>query len=109
MPFSGRWFTSFGPMLLQESGGRIAGTYGATGSENAIEGSIDAAGVFTFRYQEPMESGTGWFRLKRYGAFAGQYLAHGAAQEHPWQGWRELEGCWDTSLGRMRLLQEGNH
>src|SRR5262245_37289760 len=104
MEFSGRWFTSFGIMILQQDRERITGTYGLSGTENLIEGSI-AGGIFTFRYQEAFEKGTGTFRLRRYGAFAGEYLAEGNPHALPWQGWREFEGYWETSLGRLRLIQ----
>ena len=54
------------------------------------------------------EKGTGWFRLKRPGCFAGEYLAEGQPHPLPWQGWREFEGYWETTLGRMRLFQEAD-
>ena len=36
MQFAGRWFTSFGPMLLREDGARVQGTYGAGATENVL-------------------------------------------------------------------------
>ena len=105
--FAGRWFTSFGLMTLREDGGRIVGTYGATGTENMIEGAIESDG-FVFRYEEAEEKGTGRFKLGRYGHFAGDYLADGSAQSLPWLGWREFDGCWDSSLGRLRLSREAD-
>ncbi|MBX9589456.1 MAG: hypothetical protein K2X43_09125 [Hyphomonadaceae bacterium] len=107
MEFAGRWFTSFGPMILQQDGRRVRGTYGANGTENVIEGALAEDGL-TFRYQEALEQGTGWFRLKRHGSFAGEYLAQGHPHALPWQGWREFEGYWETTLGRMRLFQEAD-
>jgi hypothetical protein len=103
--FAGSWFTSFGPMTLAQEGGRVTGTYGRDGTENIIEGAIDA-GRLVFQYREAQEQGTGWFRLRRAGSFAGEYLAEGHARPLPWQGWRDLDGLWDTSLGRIRLMQE---
>jgi len=105
MSFDGRWATSFGPMTLRRDGARLTGTYGRDGTENAIEGEI-AGDSFTFRYEEPNERGTGWFRLRRSGSFGGEYLAEGNARTLPWQGWRGFDGLWDTSLGRLRLVQE---
>jgi hypothetical protein len=104
MDFSGRWFTSFGIMTLQQVRDRVTGTYGMSGTENTIEGTV-SGGTLAFRYQEAFEKGTGTFRLKRHGTFVGEYLAE--ANPHPlsWQGWRDLEGYWDTSLGRLRLIQ----
>lgn len=107
MHFAGRWFTSFGPMILQQNGGSVRGTYGATGTENVLEGSL-AGDVLSFRYQEAAENGTGRFRLKRPGCFAGEYLAEGQPNTLPWQGWREFEGYWETSFGRLRLFQDAD-
>lgn len=104
--FAGRWTTSFGPMTLQQDGSRVTGTYGREGSENTLEGTVEA-GRLAFRYKEAGEQGTGWFRLRRPGCFAGEYLAEGNARTLPWQGWREFDGLWDTALGRLRLVQEG--
>lgn len=106
MEFAGRWFTSFGPMILQQNGRQIRGTYGANGTENVLEGTF-ARGDLAFRYQEATEKGAGWFRLKRPGCFAGEYLAEGLPHALPWRGWREFEGYWDTSFGRVRLFQDG--
>lgn len=105
MNFAGRWFTSFGVMILQQDGAHVHGTYGRTGSENVIDGTL-SAGRLTFRYKEPFEQGTGWFGLRRRNRFAGEYLAEGNARPFPWQGWRGFEGLWDTPLGRLRLVQE---
>ena len=107
MEFAGRWFTSFGPMILQQDGRQVRGTYGANGTENVLEGSVTDEAL-AFRYQEAVEKGTGWFRLKRPGCFAGEYLAEGHPHALPWQGWREFEGYWETTLGRMRLFQDAD-
>jgi hypothetical protein len=105
MSFDGRWSTSFGAMTLRQEGARVTGTYGRHGTENTIDGEV-AGDRFTFRYEETAERGTGWFRLRRASSFAGEYLAEGHARTLPWQGWRGLDGLWDTSLGRLRLVQE---
>jgi hypothetical protein len=105
--FAGRWFTSFGIMTLQQDRDRVTGTYGTNGTENTFEGTI-ANGVLAFRYQEAFEKGTGTFRLKRHGTFAGEYVAEGNPRALPWQGWREFEGYWETSLGRLRLIQHAD-
>jgi hypothetical protein len=106
MDFAGRWFTSFGSMLLEQNGRHVRGTYGPGGTEHVLQGTI-ADDALTFRYEEAMEKGTGWFRLKRLGSFAGEYMAEGSPHPLPWQGWREFEGYWETTVGRMRLVQEG--
>src|SRR5262245_39955882 len=107
MQFAGRWFTSFGTMVLQQDRDSVMGAYGPTGTECTIEGTA-ANGVLSFRYQEAFEKGSGWFRLKRYGAFQGEYLAEGNPHALPWQAWRDFDGYWETSLGRLRLFQEAD-
>ena len=101
--FAGQWFSSFGPMTLQQEGVRVSGTYGQAG-ENTIEGSMENARL-VFRYAEERERGTGWFRLKRDNHFAGTYLAEGQSRPLPWRGWRGFDGLWDTSIGRVRVAQ----
>src|SRR5262245_55338016 len=105
MSFDGRWSTSFGPMTLRQDGVRVSGTYGRDGIDNTIDGEV-ADGRLTFRYEEANERGTGWFRLRRPSSFGGEYLADGNPRSLPWQGWRGFDGLWDTSLGRLRLVQE---
>ena len=95
MSFAGKWSTSFGPMVLTQDGSRVRGTYGREVTEHPIEGTA-TANEFTFRYTEPQESGTGRFKLKRYGHFSGEYLAEGNYRALPWQGWRGCDGLWDT-------------
>jgi hypothetical protein len=93
-------------MNLRQDGARVKGSYGRTGSENLIEGTLSPGGLM-FQYEEPFEKGTGWFRLRRHNSFAGEYLAEGSMRPFPWQGWRDFDGLWDTPLGRLRLVQEG--
>jgi hypothetical protein len=104
--FSGRWASSFGPMTLRQDGARVTGTYGREGTENAIDGTL-AGGKLAFTYKEAVERGSGWFRLRRPGSFAGEYVAEGRPRSLPWQGWRGLDGLWDTSLGRLHLVHDG--
>ena len=92
-------------MSLTQSGNRVTGAYGQTGTENTIEGAA-AGGRLDFRYSEEHETGTGWFALRRPSFFAGAYLAEGRPRALPWQGWRGFDGLWDTSIGRLRLVQE---
>lgn len=101
--FAGQWFTSFGPMTLQQDGMRVSGTYGQAG-ENTIEGSLEN-GRLVFRYAEERERGVGWFRLKRDNHFAGMYIPEGQSRALQWRGWRGFDGLWDTSIGRLRMMQ----
>ncbi len=103
--FSGRWFTTFGPMVLQCEGNRATGTYGPHGTENTIEGTIEN-GHLAFRYAEHQEQGTGSFTLKRANCFSGGYLADGRPRTLPWFGWRGFDGLWDTAIGRLRIVQD---
>ena len=73
---------------------------------STIEGTV-ADGRLALHYKEAVEHGSGWFRLRRPGCFAGEYLAEGRPRARPWQGWRGLDGLWDTSIGRLRLVEDG--
>jgi hypothetical protein len=105
--FSGRWATSFGVMSLRQDGTRVTGTYGREGTECTIEGIV-AGEILAFSYKEAVEKGSGWFRLRRAGCFVGEYLAEGGwPRPRPWHGWRGANGLWDTSIGRLHLVDEG--
>jgi hypothetical protein len=103
--FSGRWFTTYGPMNLTQSGSRVQGTYGPPGMNNTIEGTVKD-GTFRFRYREPDVQGEGWFVLERYGKFIGQWRPDGMQQWGAWTGQRGFDGIWDSTFGLLRLLQD---
>lgn len=103
--FSGRWFTTFGSMLLEQRGAKVSGTYRYGSKDGRIEGVARAA-VLRFRYSEPDETGTGEFRLMRAGKFSGLYTARGTKTARRWVGHRGWDGLWETDFGRMRLIQE---
>jgi hypothetical protein len=105
MSFAGRWFTTFGPMILEQVGSRVSGTYG---DGFAISGNVQDRRL-VFAYEEAAQKGTGWFELLRYGHFAGEYLADGEAQSHTWKGNREFDGLWESTFGRLRLIQDVDH
>ncbi len=105
--FTGRWLTTFGPMDLTQDGEHVHGVYHSQGVPCTIEGTITGSRL-AFTYQEPVEQGEGWFELLRHGAFQGQYQPDGAARAFDWSGGREWDGVWDTSFGRMRLVQEAD-
>jgi hypothetical protein len=100
-PFAGHWFTTYGTMELTVEGNRVHGTYGRAGT---LEGKL-AGDKLTFDYTEPAESGHGWFVFKRHGKFAGEYTPAGG-HSHAWEGMREFDGIWDSSFGRLRLIQD---
>lgn len=105
--FAGRWVTSFGPMELQQTDGVVQGTYWYQGVPGSIEGKIDGE-RFVFRYQDPTGAGDGWFELTTGGQFRGEYRLDGTQYWARWLGQREWDGIWDTSFGRMRLVQDGD-
>ena len=103
--FSGRWFTTFGPMELTQDGDRVSGFYELQGNRCPIEGLIRDDRL-QFSYQEPTVQGEGWFELVRHGKFAGQWRPQGASRWSSWIGQRGFEGIWESSFGLMRLVQE---
>ncbi len=107
--FAGKWHSTFGLMELVQEGDRVHGQYSFRGIPCSLDGAIHG-GRLVFRYQEPEAGGEGWFELQRKGrAFAGQWHADGDAQWRPWVGARVgFDGLWETSFGRMRLMQEGD-
>lgn len=103
--YSGRWFSTFGPLTLTQDGDQVHGNYVYRGREGAIEGRIDK-GRLVFTYHEPDHDGEGWFELRRDGKFLGAWRMDGSQRWGTWEGTRGFEGVWETSYGRMRLIQE---
>jgi hypothetical protein len=103
--FAGRWFTTFGPMDLQQQGDRIEGVYRYDDVPCAIKGTL-TKGRFEFQYQEAAARGEGSFQLVRPGRFEGQWREQGATQWQPWIGERGFEGIWDSSFGLLKLIQD---
>lgn len=103
--FGGRWLTSFGPMELTQDGLAVNGHYLSRGHRCPIVGAI-VGDRLRFRYEEPTEQGAGWFELERHGKFHGGYSPEGATHEGTWTGQREFDGIWESSFGRLRLIQE---
>lgn len=102
--FGGRWVTSFGPMELVQDGLAVGGHYLSRGQQCPIQGAI-VGDRLRFHYEEPGEEGSGWFSLTRFGKFEGTYSPTGTDQEGKWVGHREFDGIWDSTFGRMRLIQ----
>ena len=104
--FTGKWFTTFGSMELQQAGDRIRGTYEPVqGVSCGIEGEV-RGGVLDFHYQEPDARGTGSFRPDRQGKFSGRWRAAGTGHTGFWHGHRGFDGVWDTTCGPLRLIHE---
>src|SRR5262249_29118290 len=102
--FAGRWLTSFGLMDLAQEGGRVVGTYGPD-QECRLAGDVEGD-LLRFRYEEPREAGEGWFALPRVGKFAGRYRPDGDTSEGAWVGHRAFDGIFESTFGRLRLVQE---
>jgi hypothetical protein len=109
--YAGRWTTTFGVMELTElteEAGAVRGTYRNQGIPCDIEGNQEGNRL-TFRYREPAEQGEGWFELSRHGRFQGQWHVTGSDTWQDWQGYRAWDGVWETSFGRLRLVEEADH
>ena len=100
--YTGRWFTTFGAMDLTQNGRAVEGTYGRAGT---IEGTVTGDRL-DFQYAEPGETGQGTFTLLRHGKFAGRYAPDGGYQDFVWEGLRGFDGIWDSSFGRLRVIQD---
>ena len=105
--FSGEWFTTFGPMSLEQRGSSIVGAYRYGNTEGRIEGSV-TGDTLTFGYREPNERGEGVFRLLRSGKFSGSYTVSGDSRARRWEGARGWDGIWESDFGRVRLMHEAN-
>jgi hypothetical protein len=111
--FAGTWETTYGLMTLRQDGTRVKGTYVSDGVTNSIEGRVEK-GKLTFRYQEPGVRGEGYFELAADGqSFTGKWREDGSDSWSSWKGKRvraadqapTFDGVWDTTYGRMRLIE----
>jgi predicted esterase len=84
--FAGRWMTSFGPMELSDSGGKVSGKYGWA-NEARITGEV-AGKKLTFEWRGVNGQGHGELELWPDGAtLAGKY-DWGTSEEEFWGGYR---------------------
>jgi len=106
--FSGRWFSTFGPMELTQQGSRVQGFYLCRGERCLIDGKVQS-GRLIFKYQEPAVRGEGWFELIRNGnAFMGRWRPDGLEAWAEWTGDRVgFDGLWTSDFGLLRLVEEG--
>jgi hypothetical protein len=103
--FTGRWITTYGPMELRQNGAAVQGKYWFQGIPCTIDGMLQGNRL-TFHYQDPSGNGEGWFEQTGYEQMRGQFCLDGTDQWGNWSGNREWDGIWDTSFGRVRLIQE---
>jgi hypothetical protein len=109
--FSGQWETAYGLMTLEQIDDSVSGHYILDGARCSIEGKARNRRL-EFKYREPNASGEGWFELNANGdQFSGSWRENGASVWMSWVGTRTKDlrktfaGVWDTSFGRMRLLE----
>jgi len=114
LTFTGEWKTTFGPMKLTQTGNKVEGYYLMGTEKCVITGTIDKQRL-NFTYKETEATGEGWFELAADGkSFAGKWRVSGEREYGEWVGVREagapvtFHGLWQTSFGRMRLVQTGD-
>ena len=111
--WSGTWVTDEGAMTLTQDGDSVSGTYGRGGEIEAKVSGSHLQG--TFRVGN--STGDLDFERKQPGQFEGKWTRSGGAGG-TWRGWRRDEaaesspaanfaGYWLTSIGILRLEQEG--
>lgn len=105
--FTGRWFSTFGPLTLTQEGDTVHGAYHYAGRDSTLEGHV-RDGRLVFAYHEPDHDGEGWFELKRDGKFLGAWRMEGSPRWGAWEGARGFDGVWETTYGRLRLIQEAD-
>jgi hypothetical protein len=113
--FAGAWDTTYGRLTLTQEGDQVKGYYLTNGRRAIVEGTVEK-GKLTFRYQEPSAAGEGWFELAADGhSFQGRWRERGETEWEAWAGKRvpppappDFGGVWETSYGRMRLVQRGD-
>lgn len=115
--FAGQWETTYGLMTLTQEGDAVHGYYVMGGVRCTLAGKVDKLKL-TFTYEEPGTHGEGWFQLAADGkSFAGKWREQGNTAWSEWVGRRvtaeapaaaTFSGLWETSFGRMRLLQSGD-
>lgn len=112
--FNGSWDTTFGKMTLKQNDDKVTGEYEYEGI-STLEGKV-AKNRLTFTYKESMASGEGWFEISTDGkSFTGKWRETGTTEWSEWTGTRRraeaataaagFDGLWQTSFGRMRLVQ----
>src|SRR5579871_4861215 len=116
--FAGSWDTTYGAMKLSQDGDKVMGSYEMEGQFCTLEGKMDKNRL-VFTYREPNAHGEGWFDLASDGkSFVGKWRENGAGAWSDWSGKRRtaevsakndlFAGLWQTSYGRMRLVQKDN-
>jgi len=103
--FSGRWFSTVGPMDLVQQGSQIEGSYTFGTTKCFLRGQV-TGNRLDFRYEEPTIQGEGYFELQRSCKFVGEWHPDGEETWFPWIGERGFEGIWESTFGLLRAVQE---
>ncbi len=115
--FTGTWSTTYGKMTLMQTGDKVSGHYETGTTRNHIAGTVEK-NKLSFKYQEPGAAGEGWFELSADGkSFAGKWRENGTNLWAPWLGSclsavaeaHGFAGLWESSFGRVRLVQDGKN
>lgn len=110
--FAGPWDTDYGPMTLRQRGDAVDGTYVGPEGTCHIQGRL-AGRTLNATYQEPRARGEAVFELSADGKrLAGRWREEGTRSWSKWDGRRpappaRADGLWDSSFGRLRLVQSG--
>ncbi|RJP24311.1 MAG: hypothetical protein C4529_02900 [Deltaproteobacteria bacterium] len=103
--FTGRWFSTFGPLDIREERGNLLGTYRFGNVTGELEGTVRDRRL-SFRYHEPNVSGEGWFDIQRFGRFSGKWRPDGESRWLDWIGERGFDGIWNSTFGPLKLAVE---
>jgi hypothetical protein len=108
--FSGTWETTYGTLVLNQTGASVSGYY-IMGGMCSVEGTVNSSGRLVFEYTEPSATGEGWFELAPDGSsISGEWRATGSTAWAGWEGYRAgagnpdakwlviLEAEWQSSM-----------
>jgi hypothetical protein len=110
--FAGAWDTTYGRLTLTQEGNNARGFYLMGRVRCPVEGTVEKMKL-VFTYREGCVKGEGSFELAADGqSFKGRWREEGTVEWQSWDGKRivktaatTFDGLWDTSFGRMRLIQ----
>ncbi|MEM7454374.1 MAG: hypothetical protein AAF456_08455 [Planctomycetota bacterium] len=112
LDFSGHWDTNYGLLILQQDGESISGSYESDGTIGTVQGILEG-NIAMLAFRDNVQSGEAKFELNDNGRrLSGAWRPEGNFSWQPWNGRRtaapNFSGLWDTSYGKMRLVQNGD-
>ncbi|HNW94154.1 MAG TPA: hypothetical protein PKM88_14690, partial [bacterium] len=103
--FTGTFTTTFGTMVLTQTGSSVTGTYDFAGG-SSITGTVSGQ-TLTFTYREPSVSGEGEFVLAADGnSFTGKWREQDGDTWNEWTGTRAGTGSTTTGGGPWLVILE---